>query len=187
MFSGKTGELLRLVDRSEHAEMDVQLFKPNLDNRWGKIESIASHNGHEHEAIPVACSAEILRLLKSSTKMIAIDEIQFFDKDILSVVEILVERGIEIVFAGLPLDFRGEPFGEMPYLLVKAGNIISLSAICKYKENGGKICGGEATRTQRLINGQPANYTDPIVLIGAAEAYTARCINHHEVPGKPTK
>lgn len=187
MFAGKTRELIRHVDRAEHAEISVQIFKPEIDNRWKKLESVISHNGDEHCAIPVSSSVDILRSLNSNTKMVAIDEIQFFDEDILPVVETLIESGIEVVFAGLPLDFRGEPFGEMPYLLAKAGNIISLSAICKYKENGGKICGKDATRTQRLINNKPANYSDPIILIGADEAYTARCIAHHQVPGKPNR
>lgn len=188
MFSGKTGELLRQVDRAEHAELNVQVFKPVIDNRWEKTQYVVSHNGHEHHAIPVSSSLGILNLLEPYTQMVAIDEIQFMDKNIIPVVEELVERGIEVVFAGLPLDFRGEPFGDIPYLLAKAGNIVSLSAICKYKENGSeKICGKEATRTQRLVNGEPAKYEDPIIMIGAAESYTARCIPHHQVPGKPSR
>src|SRR5258708_17250217 len=184
MFSGKTTELMRLVDRAEHADWCVQLFKPVLDNRWERDGSIRSHTGREREAIPIATPGEIFPYLNGDTQMVAIDEIQFFDSEVVPVVEKLVNLGIEVVFAGLPLDFRGETFGSMGELLTRATEKTSLSTICKY-ETKGKICGKDASRTQRLVNGKPANYTDPIVLLEANESYTARCIRHHQVPGKP--
>lgn len=184
MFSGKTTELMRLVDRAKHAYLCVQLFKPAIDNRWGKGDAIRSHTGDELEAVPLRFSNDIFKVLNSDTQMVAIDEIQFFDSGIVSVVERLVEElGVEVVFAGLPLDFKGETFGSMGELLTRATGIRSLSAICQYEKKG-EVCGKDATRTQRLVNGVPAKYTDPIILVGASDSYTARCVLHHEVPGK---
>ncbi len=184
MFSGKTEELIRLVTRAEYAGRSVQVFKPIIDDRWGKIKKVSSHSGSEHDAIPVRSSREILERLLPDTQLVAIDEAQFFDEEIVPVIDELLEKDVEVVFAGLPTDFRGEPFGQMPILLAKADEINRLTAICTYSEDG-EICGELATRTQRLVNGQPANYTDPIILIGAEESYAARCPDHHIVPGKP--
>lgn len=186
MFSGKTAELIRLVERAEFAGKKVQIFKPDIDKRWGKTESVRSHRGHEHQAVPISGPKEILEKLTEDTRLVAIDEIQFFTDEIIPVVEELLERNIEVMFAGLPTNFRGEPFGSMPVLLSKSDNIIKLSAICTHQDDGG-ICGREATRTQRLVGGKPANYNDPIVLIGAEESYAPRCPDHHAVPGKPEK
>ncbi len=184
MFSGKTEELIRLIGRSEYAGKNTQIFKPVIDDRWGKTKSIKSHSGTEHEAIPISASKDILDNLDPDTNLVAIDEIQFFDEDIVPVIRELLDRNIEVIFAGLPTDFRGEPFGQMPILLCLADETVSLTAICTYSENG-EICGKPATKTQRLINGEPANYDDPIILIGAEESYAARCPNHFVVPGKP--
>ncbi|HSX49134.1 MAG TPA: thymidine kinase [Candidatus Saccharimonadales bacterium] len=186
MFSGKSEELLRRVVRSEIAGNNVLVFKPQIDDRWGKKDSVRSHAGSEHTAIRVEDPKDILKFINGSTDidMVAIDEIQFMGPEIIPVINELLEANIKVCFAGLPLDFRGEPFGQMPTLLTLADDIARLTAICTYKDNG-EICGEDATRTQRLVNGEPAKYTDEIILIGAKEAYAPRCPNHHIVPGKP--
>jgi len=186
MFSGKTDELIRLVNREEIAGRIVQVFKPIVDDRWGLTEKIRSHAGSEHDATLVHSSLEILGLLNEDSQIVAIDEIQFFDEHIVDVVSELLDRDIKVMFAGLPEDFRGEPFGPVPLLLSKSDDIVTLTAICTHKENG-EICGQEATKTQRFIDGQPANYKDPVILVGAEELYAARCPTHHVVPGKPER
>ena len=186
MFSGKTGELIRLVTRAEYADKNVLVFKPVIDDRWGKTDSIKSHAGAEHSAIPLNNSLELLDFLTEKTNVVAIDEAQFFDENIVEVVDELLDRDIEVIFAGLPLNFKGEPFGEMPVLLSKSDGITRLTAICIYSENG-EICGAEATRTQRMVDGKPADYSDPEIVIGAEERYTPRCPDHHIVPGKPDR
>ncbi len=107
--------------------------------------------------------------------MVAIDEAQFFDDELTSVVQALADRGIRVIVAGLDTDFRGEPFGPMPVLIVQAEQVDKIHAICM-------VCGDAAPRTQRLINGQPAHFNDPVVIVGASELYEARCRDHHEVP-----
>lgn len=186
MFSGKTEELIRLAGREYHADHFVQVFKPDIDTRWGKNDKIVSHGGAEMEALPVPVEkpSAIFKSLLGKTKVVAIDEAQFFGPEIVEVTNKLLLKNIKVLIAGLNTDFRGEPFGSMPTLLALADYVTKLTAICKFKENG-ETCGRDATRTQRLINGQPANYSDPIVLIGAEESYTARCVEHHIVPGKP--
>ncbi len=183
MFAGKTEMILKEISRAEYAGKKVQVFKPAIDTRW-EANKISSHSGGSHEAIPVQSSLEIVENLKPDTYLVAIDEIQFFDSGIIDVVRFLLESDIRVIFAGLSLDFRAEPFGHMPELLALCDEIDRPTAICNEKLDG-HICGEEATRTQRLINGQPANYHDPIVLIGAQQEYQARCPNHHKVPGKP--
>jgi len=185
MFSGKTRELMRLVERQKIAGINTQIFKPIIDDRWGRLQKVRSHSSQEMDATPVKDSRELLTKIDPKTKFIAIDEVQFFDGGITKAIDELLDRNIKVLVAGLPLDFRGEPFGSMPILLAKADNIIKVTAICTQSLPNDGICGGEATRTQRLVNGQPANYNDPIVLIGASENYAARCPSHHIVPGKP--
>lgn len=187
MFSGKTAELLRQVERSKIAKIPSQVFKPDIDNRWGKNRQVASHNGLECEAIPIPIKhpGVLFERLNPDTEHVAIDEVQFFDPEIINVVKKLLLKNIQVLVAGLPNDFRGEPFGAMPILLALADEITRLTAICTFEDENGKICGQAATRTQRLINGQPAKYSDPIVLIGASDSYAARCIKHHLVPEKP--
>lgn len=174
MFSGKTEELIRRVRRAVIAHQKVQVFKPQLDNRYG-IESVTSHNGENVKAHPVPNARVILNHLATQTTVVAIDEAQFFDSAIIEVVKHLTSHGIRVLIAGLDMDFRGEPFGEMPYLLAIAEDVTKLHAICP-------ICGEEAAWTQRLVNGQPAHYDDPIILVGAQESYEPRCRDHHEVP-----
>jgi thymidine kinase len=177
MFSGKTEELIRRVRRAMIARQKVQVFKPAIDARYS-LQRVTSHNGQDFEAIPVGTVAEIAPLIEPDTTVVAIDEAQFFDEEIVRFVEQLAARGIRVILAGLDTDFRGEPFGPMPSLLCRADEVVKLHAICM-------VCGEEATRTQRLVNGQPARYDDPIIMVGAAEAYEARCREHHIVPGRP--
>lgn len=186
MFSGKSSELLRLVEREEIAGRGVQVFKPIIDDRWGKVESVSSHSGAEHTATAIRSPEEILSNIKPDIQVVAIDEVQFLNPTIIGVVQELLDRDIHVIVAGLPTDFRGEPFGAMPNFLTMADEITHLTAICTHSDNG-EICGQAATRTQRIVEGQPANYSDPIIMIGAKEAYAARCPNHHLVPGKPSR
>lgn len=183
MFSGKTEELIRLIARAKLAGRQVQVFKPMIENRLGRIYQISSHTGIELEAQPIQHSLDILTHLKSTTQVVAVDEVQFFDSQIVDAITEIIEQDVEVITAGLPLDFRGEPFGQMPILLALADKIIVLTAVCTYTENG-KVCGKEATRSQRLLNGKPAHYSEPTVLIGAEESYAPRCPDHHQVPGK---
>jgi thymidine kinase len=174
MFSGKTEELIRRVRRASIARQEVQVFKPAIDTRYS-VQRVTSHNGLDFEAIPASGSQDILAQLDPHTTVVAIDEAQFFDAGIVAVVEELSRRAIRVIIAGLDMDFRGEPFGSMPVLLCCADEVQKLHAICM-------ICGEDASRTQRLVNGQPARYDDPIILVGASEAYEARCREHHKVP-----
>lgn len=178
MFSGKTEELLRRIRRAEIARKKVQLFKPTIDDRYGLVR-VASHDGLAREDAVVVCNAEdILRRLEVDTEVVAVDEVQFFDETIADVCDHLADRGLRVIVAGLDQDFRGEPFGPMPLLLARAERVDKLHAICV-------ACGASASRTQRLIDGRPARYDDPVILVGGSESYEARCRNCHEVPGKP--
>jgi len=194
MFAGKSTELVRLFDLNRHASLKGQAFKASIDQRYGKPDKIVVHpqsdNGFECHielpatGLPIEKPEELFGFLKPDTKFVAVDEVQFFNENIVPVVKTLLAKNIQVIVAGLPTDFRGEPFGQMPVLLTLADQITRLQAICKFEQEG-KICGRPATRTQRLINGQPANFDDPIILVGGEESYTARCPDHHFVPGKP--
>lgn len=178
MFSGKSEELIRRVRRARIARQKVQIFKPSLDNRYGS-DSVNSHDGSAADAVAIENAGDILEHLKGDTTVVAIDEIQFFDNSIVSICRQLADhRGIRIIAAGLDMDFRGEPFGAMPMLMAQAELVDKLHAICVK-------CGEEALHSQRLINGKPANYDDPVILIGAEESYEARCRHCLEVPGRP--
>ncbi|MBM4424437.1 MAG: thymidine kinase [Chloroflexi bacterium] len=174
MFSGKTDELIRRLRRARIARQKVQVFKPAIDNRYG-VEKVTSHAGNEFDALPVASADAISMILDPETTVVAIDEAQFFDWHIADVCQSLAERGVRVIVAGLDMDFRGEPFGPMPLIMAQAEKVDKLQAICQ-------VCGLPASRTQRLINGRPAAYDDPVVQVGGSEAYEARCREHHEVP-----
>jgi thymidine kinase len=174
MFCGKTEELIRRVRRAIIAKQKVQVFKHSLDNRYAGVTKVSSHAGQYIEAQHVSHSNEILSFLKTDSTVVAIDEIQFFDDGIVAVASQLAQRGIRVIAAGLDLDFRGEPFGALPQLLCVAEDVTKLHAICV-------VCGELASRTQRLVNGQPAHYHDPTILVGAEETYEARCRKHHVV------
>jgi len=176
MFSGKSEELIRRVKRSLIARRQVQVFKPLIDDRYG-LELVRSHDGDSFVARPVRSSAEIPDLLEPDTSVVAVDEVQFFDPGIVDVARVLVSGGRRVICAGLDLDFRGEPFGPVPALLALAERVDKLEAICV-------VCGEPGTRTQRIVNGTPADYDDPIIVIGAQEAYEARCRLCHEIPRK---
>jgi thymidine kinase len=177
MFSGKSEELIRRVRRAQIARQRVQVFKPSLDDRFGH-QQVASHDGTRVEAVPVGRSAEIPLRLDPATDVVAIDEVQFLDAGIVDVAAQLTVRGVRVIMAGLDTDFRGEPFGAVPQLMALAESVEKLQAICM-------VCGQAASRTQRLVNGRPAQYTDPVILVGAKEVYEARCRTHHIVPGAP--
>jgi thymidine kinase len=177
MFSGKTEELIRRIRRARIARQKVQVFKPMLDNRYA-TERVASHNGLSWEAVPVGSAAEIPDHLDADTTVVAVDEAQFFDWQLSQVCSSLAQQGLRVILAGLDTDFRGEPFGPMPLLMAEAEEVTKLQAICV-------TCGAPASRTQRLIDGRPAAYDDPVILVGGSESYEARCRHCHEVPGKP--
>jgi thymidine kinase len=174
MFSGKTDELIRRLVRATIAKQKVQVFKPAIDIRYA-VEKVASHTGSTFDAIPVEKAAEIRSRLDKDTTVVGIDEAQFFDPEVVAVAQELAARGVRVLVAGLDTDFRGEPFGSMPVLMSEAEDVLKLHAICM-------VCGDDASRTQRLVNGKPARYDDPVVIVGASELYEARCRLHHEVP-----
>jgi thymidine kinase len=174
MFSGKTEELIRRVRRAQIARQKVQVFKPAIDTRYARRE-VASHNGVQVEAVPVENTVQLQALIDPDTTVVALDEAQFFDDGVVALCGELANQGKRVIVAGLDMDFRGEPFGPMPQLMAQAERVDKLQAICV-------VCGGPASRTQRLINGQPAAYGDPVILVGASEVYEARCRVCHVVP-----
>lgn len=176
MFAGKTEELIRRITRIQLAKKEVIVFKPEIDDRYDKT-MVVSHSARKVKSIPVASSKQIMENLDHLPYAVAIDEAQFFDEGIIGVAERLADSGVRVIVAGLDLDFRGEPFGVMPEFLARAEYITKLQAICQ-------VCGDPATRTQRIIDGKPANYDDPIVLVSAKEKYEARCRHCHQVPRK---
>ncbi|GAC91053.1 thymidine kinase [Anoxybacillus flavithermus NBRC 109594] len=179
MFSGKSEELIRRVRRAQFAKQEVKVFKPAIDNRYSE-EAVVSHNGTSVIAIPVSCASDIRKHITTHTDVVAIDEVQFFDEHVVDVVQQLADEGYRVIVAGLDQDFRGEPFGPVPTLMSIAESVTKLQAVCT-------VCGSPASRTQRLINGRPASYYDPVILIGASESYEPRCRHHHEVPDHPAE
>lgn len=174
MFSGKSEELIRRIRRAQFAKQKIAVFKPAIDDRYSE-EAVVSHDGTTVIANPIGDSRQIEELITDDYDVIAIDEAQFFDDGIVDVVMELADRGFRVIAAGLDQDFRGEPFGPMPRLMAIAEHVTKLQAVCT-------VCGSPSSRTQRLINGTPAGYDDPIILVGAAEAYEPRCRQHHQVP-----
>ena len=177
MFSGKSEELLRRVRRSLIAKKRVQVFKSHLDDRYGGVFTISSHDGHEIEAEPVNTSLQIAGRVRDDTQVVAIDEAQFLDVGIVAVANALADRGVRVIVAGTDMDFRGEPFGPIPLLLAVAERIDKLHAICV-------LCGDYATRNQRLIDGRPAPAEGPTIQVGGSESYEARCRACHDVPAR---
>lgn len=171
MFSGKTEELIRRVKRAQIAKQRLQIFKPAIDVRYDE-KKVVSHSSQSLSSEPVEKAVDILLNLKDTTRIVAIDEIQFFDNDIIKVVQKLADRGYRVICAGLDLDYRGVPFGPMPMLLALADNVQKIQSICT-------VCGAPATRSQRL-----SDVTDT-VLLGETDAYQARCRGHYFYePGK---
>ena len=177
MFAGKTEELIRRIKVLEFAKKEIMVFKPVIDNRYSETK-VVSHAGSSVESHVIEDAAEILEMVKDTTEVVAIDEVQFFGDNVCDVCDELANRGIRVMAAGLDTDFRGEPFGPMPRLMTQAEFCTKLAAVCNK-------CGAPATRTQRIVNGKPASYNEPIILVGAAESYEARCRHCHEVPDKP--
>jgi len=175
MFSGKSEELLRRVRRAVIGRKRVQVFKSHLDDRYAGLQRIATHDGVMAEAVPVDTAGEILRRVRPGTQVVAIDEAQFLDEGVVEVATALANRGVRVILAGTDTDFRGEPFGAMPQLMAVAEIVDKLHAICV-------VCGEPACRNQRLVNGRPAVYESPTILVGGSESYEARCRHCHEVP-----
>ena len=179
MFAGKTEELIRRINVLSYARKNILVFKPKIDDRYSTTE-IASHAGSKVPCIVISEAKEILNHVNYDTDVVAIDEVQFFDEDVVDICEYLADSGLRVMVAGLDKDFRGEPFGVLPDLLTRVEFVTKLTAVCAK-------CGAPATRTQRIINGKPASFNDPIVLVGAKEAYEPRCRHCHEIVEKPIK
>ncbi|HLY65444.1 MAG TPA: thymidine kinase [Chloroflexota bacterium] len=177
MFAGKTEEVLRRVRRTAIARQKVLLVSHGLDERY-RPASITSHDQRSYDARTASSAADVVELVAPDTEVLVIDEAQFFPADLALLCSALAARGLRVIVAGLDLDFRGEPFGPIPALLAYADQVDKLTAVCV-------VCGQPATRTQRLISGRPASYNDPLILVGAADAYEPRCRAHHEVPDHP--
>ena len=178
MFAGKTEELIRRIHVLSYAKKKIRVFKPKIDNRYSETE-IVSHSGKKIKCHVISKPKEILELMERDDEVIAIDEAQFFDESLIEVCDYLADGGKRVMLAGLDTDFRGEPFGIMPQLMTKDEFVTKLTAVCAK-------CGAPATRTQRLINGKPANFDDPIILVGEKESYEPRCRHCHEVLNKPS-
>jgi thymidine kinase len=176
MFAGKSEELIRRIKRIEYAKKKVVVFKPLIDNRYSEDE-VVSHNERKTKCYNRKYSSDVMAHITDDVYAVAFDEVQFMDEGILAVIETLANMGKRVICAGLDNDFRGEPFSIMPKLLCLAEYVTKLTAICT-------VCGANATRTQRVVNGKPACYEDPIIIIGASEAYEPRCRSCHEVPHK---
>jgi thymidine kinase len=176
MFSGKTLELIRRLDQARYAGWSIQAFKPALDDRYA-LEAVASHRDMRFPAIAVPDVDALRDQLQDDTRVIGIDEAQFFDSDLVALVEQLANAGRHVIVAGLDLDFLGRPFGPMPQLAAYADRLTKLQASCQFPGCGSR----QATRTQRLIDGMPAASDAPLVVVGGAATYEARCRHHHRV------
>lgn len=177
MFSGKTEELIRRLHRLKYARQTYLLFKPAIDNRYEEAH-VVSHNGFKLQAVPIECSDDILEYVSNEEvkgihyDVIGVDEVQFLDKGIVEVSKALIHKGYRVILAGLDTDFRGEPFGSMGDLLAIADEDERLYAICS-------VCGQSAIMTQRIVNGEPARWDEPTILVGGVDRYEARCREHH--------
>jgi thymidine kinase len=180
MFSGKSEELLRRVRRAVLAKKKVQVFKSHLDERYGGLGSVSTHDGGTIASEPISASAELMEKVRPDTTVVAVDEVQFLDDGIVDVANALADRGLRVIMAGTDMDFRGRPFGPVPALLAVAERVDKLHAICVR-------CGQLATRNQRLINGKPAAAEGPTIQVGGLESYEARCRSCHEVPSEAGK
>ena len=175
MSCGKTEELLRRIRRCIIAKKKIKVFSPELDTRENG-DYIKSRNGLWLDAIKVKNSMQILTFVKEEDEIVAIDELQFFDSNIVKAISRLMAEGKRVIGTGLELDFKAEPFGSMPELLCLATKVDKLHAVCMK-------CGCDhATRTQRLIDGKPADKSSPLIMIGGDETYEARCVRCYELP-----
>ena len=176
MFSGKSEELIRQLKRSKIAQKPTVVFKHCLDDRT-TIEYVVSHDGNKIPAFPIQDPQEILNLLTPEIQVVGIDEAQFFSHELIDVILQLVEDKKHVIVAGLNLDFRAVPFGPMPTLMALADHVTKLSAVCI-------VCGDDAYFSKRLVNGKPAKYNDPLIKVGAQEAYQARCRGCYSIDKK---
>ena len=181
MFSGKTQELIRRLDQARYAGATIQAFKPALDDRYA-IAAVASHREIRFPAIAVPDVAALAKQVQDDTRVIGIDEAQFFGQEIVALAEELANRGRHVIVAGLDLDFLARPFGPMPLLAADADRLTKLQASCQYPGCGSH----QASRTQRLLDGVPAPADGPLVVIGGAATYQARCRHHHRI-GVPAR
>lgn len=173
MFAGKSEELIRLARRALYAKKKVQVFKPSIDNRYDEAD-VVTHQGVKHHAVPVSSVKRLKELIEADTDVVLIEEAQFFDESIVDLVVRLADEGREVICAGLDQDFRREPFGPMGKLMTAADEVKKLRAICMN-------CGAPASHNYRVIDGEPAHWDDPVVLIGATDAYEARCRNCYTI------
>ncbi|MFZ9704053.1 MAG: thymidine kinase [Bacilli bacterium] len=173
MFAGKSEELIRRIKRLEYAKKKTLVFKPAIDTRYAS-DAVVSHSNLKAKSIAIKESKEILDYVDSTTFAIAVDEVQFLDKEIVYIAQRLALKGIRVILGGLDTDFRGEPFPITAALMTIAEDVLKLTAICV-------VCGAPATKTQRILNGKPAHYADPIIKVGASEAYEPRCRHCHQV------
>jgi len=175
MYAGKSEELLRRINRARIAGQKVLVFKPSIDDRYS-VDNIACHSGKQMSCIAVEKAQQLLDYINENPDydVLAIDEVQFLGEEIVQVCKESADSGKRVICSGLDMDFRGEPFQVVPHLMAIAEYVTKLTAICK-------VCKLPATRTQRLVNGKPAKYSDPIILVGAEEGYEARCRTCHEV------
>ncbi|MCH3909369.1 MAG: thymidine kinase [Bacilli bacterium] len=176
MFAGKSEELIRRLRRLDYAHKKYLVFKPDIDNRYSE-GNVESHLHNKAKCIPIKNAREVLSYVDDKTEVIAIDEVQFLDEEIVPILDTLADKGIRVIVAGLDTDFKGEPFPIMASLLCKAEFVSKLTAVCVK-------CGAPATMTQRIVNGVPASKNDPVVLVGASEAYEPRCRHCHELRDK---
>ena len=178
MFAGKTEELIRRINTLKYANKNIVVFKPAIDNRFSSTE-VVSHAGSRVTSIDISEAIEIMQYVGDDTDVVAIDEVQFFDEAVTMICDHLARQGKRVMVAGLDMDFRGEPFGVISKLMTTAEFVTKLTAVCT-------VCGAPATRSQRLVNGEPAAYDDPIVQVGASESYEARCRHDHIVHNAPS-
>lgn len=176
MFAGKTEELIRRINRIKYAKKSIIVFKPIIDDRYDRTQ-VVSHSNQRVDSIPIKDSSEVLKYIDKLPYSVAFDEVQFFDEGLIEVIDRLANSGVRVIVAGLDQDFRGEPFGIMPALMAKSEYITKLQGICM-------VCGAPATRTQRIIDGHPADYDDQTILVSASEKYESRCRHCHQVSRK---
>jgi thymidine kinase len=169
MFSGKSEELIRRLARADMARRRVVAVKPAIDKRY-ELTAIASHGGRRWPCVAVGSAEDVLRVAaQHEPDVLGIEEAQFFDAGIVEVVRALVDDGVHVVCAGLDLDALGRPFGPMPALVCEAESVTKLHAVCV-------VCGADASRSQLLVDGEPVAWQDgPLINVGGAEAYEARC------------
>lgn len=173
MYSGKTTTFINLTKELQNEGKNVVILKPIQDSRYSK-NNIVSHDGLEIKGLAIDEVDEIWEFIDDDIDILAIDEIQFFTWDIVDILNEIADKGVHVIVAGVDLDFKGKPFGIMPVLLAYADKVKKLSSTCA-------ICGNLASRSQRLVHGQPAKITDPILVSANGITYESRCRIHHEI------